>query len=91
MAATVLDTTIACLESFLRPKKISVDGDTSLYGKDGLFDSINLVAFLMELEQRLAEAHSLRIRLVSDRALSQKNSPFRSVSALVQFIAELRE
>jgi hypothetical protein len=83
-----LDTTLACLKTFVKSHQLDLGEGTSLFAAEGLLDSVNLVAFLMELEQRLTESHGLSLRLISDRALSQKQSPFRTVASLIDFIVD---
>jgi acyl carrier protein len=89
MESPVLQTTVACLQKFLSPKEISVDKETLLFDRGGVLDSISLVAFLLELEQQLSENHAMSVRLISDKALSQKQSPFRSVGSLTDYIGEI--
>jgi len=55
------------------------------YGQGGIFDSIDLVSFIIELEQRLS------ISLSTDKAFSHRNSPFLSLERLEQFIKEIQD
>ena len=87
----IAETVLECLKIFARTKDAPLDENTLLFAAGGLLDSVSLVAFLLELEQRLSEQYSHQVRLISDKALSEKNSPFRTVSALVEFIQENKE
>jgi hypothetical protein len=68
-----------------------LDG-VSLYGGDGIFDSMHLVSFLAILEQKLEDELGVEISLTSEKAISQRVSPFSSFPRLFAFIdAELAE
>lgn len=60
--------------------------ETEIFGKDGLLDSLGLVTMVMEIETRLEESHGVTVVLASDRAMSRKSSPFRTLGALVNEI-----
>ncbi|MGW7358323.1 hypothetical protein ACWGI0_17220 [Streptomyces sp. NPDC054802] len=64
----------------------------SLYGDNGVFDSMQLVNFLTQVEEALEDEYDVEISLTSEKAVSQRVSPFSSVSRLIKFIeAELDE
>jgi acyl carrier protein len=65
------------------------DEDTPIFGKHGVFDSMQLVTFLMELEQQVNERFGVMISIADDRALSQERSPFRTVGSLTDYITML--
>jgi D-alanine--poly(phosphoribitol) ligase subunit 2 len=65
--------------------------ETVLFGRQGKLDSVGLVHFIVAVEDRLREDLGLSITLADERAMSRSNSPFRSVSALTAYIAELTE
>ena len=64
----------------------SVDG--LLYGSESPLDSLGLVALLMDVEEGLLD-QGLEVSLSDERAMSQKQSPFRSVPALVSYIQDV--
>jgi acyl carrier protein len=64
-----------------------VPGDqTQVYGAGGMLDSLELVNLVIELEQRLEEQFSAVVTLADERAVSQQQSPFRSVPSLVDLV-----
>jgi len=63
-------------------------GSVVLYGEWGVFDSLQLVNFLMNLEEKISDKLDLSLSLTSDRAVSRKVSPFRSPEHLADFILE---
>ena len=64
----------------------------SLYGDRGVFDSMHLVNFLTQVEEAIEDEYDEEISLTSEKAVSQRVSPFSRVSRLIEFIeAELVE
>lgn len=59
---------------------------TVLVGDGAVLDSLGVVALIVEVEQRLEIEHAISVTLASDRAMSQRNSPFRSVGVLSDYI-----
>ncbi|MGW3647248.1 hypothetical protein [Streptomyces sp. NPDC000878] len=58
----------------------------TLYGDDGVFDSMQLVNFLTQVEEAVEDAYDEEISLTSEKAVSQRVSPFSRVSRLIAFI-----
>lgn len=68
-----------------------VDAGTRLFGEDGLFDSMALVSLVVAVEQAIEEKYGVAVSLADEKALSQRNSPYRTVATLAQYAAtELR-
>ncbi|KJK57076.1 hypothetical protein [Saccharothrix sp. ST-888] len=63
--------------------------ELALFGAEGRLDSLGLVELLAETELRLQDEFSVSVSLVDDKALSQRNSPFRSVASLANYAAEV--
>jgi acyl carrier protein len=57
-----------------------------LYGKDGLFDSMDLVNFISNIEEQLFEVFSKSIQLSNSSIFSSRNSPFKNIDSTVDFI-----
>ncbi|NYH80247.1 hypothetical protein FHR84_003596 [Actinopolyspora biskrensis] len=77
-----------------REEKISTEDlpSLALYGEHGVFDSMQLVNFLTQVEEAVEDEYDQEISLTSEKAVSQRVSPFSRVSRLVDFIeAELLE
>jgi acyl carrier protein len=66
-------------------------GETSeiIFGPGGRLDSLGLVNFVADLEFRVAQEFGAEIALASEQAMSRSRSPFRDVTALADYIAEL--
>jgi acyl carrier protein len=68
---------------------VEVDDRTTLLGTDAVIDSLGLVNVVIEIEQVLLDDHDVTVILVDEKAMSQRNSPFRDVAALVGYTHEL--
>lgn len=60
----------------------SITDDTVLVGNDAVIDSLGVVSLIVEVEQRLESGHGVSVTLANDKAMSAKNSPFRTVGVL---------
>lgn len=66
--------------------------ETPLYGDESELDSLSLVMLVGETEARINDEFDKAIVIASEKAMSMRNSPFRSIGALVEFIeGELAE
>lgn len=66
---------------------VKVNGDTELFGSEGLLDSVGLVALVVAVEQELEDELGLQVGLADERAMSQRHSPYRTVSTLAAYAA----
>ena len=72
--------------------KLSISLETVLFGEGGKLNSLDLVNLIVELEQRLEEQFDTVFTLADERAMSERNSPFRSVQSLIEFVdARIKE
>jgi len=60
--------------------------ETALFGAGSVLDSMGLVNLIVTIEQSLEDKLDVVITLTDERAVSRKNSPFRTVEALAQYI-----
>ena len=68
--------------------QLEVSAEAPIFGPDSALDSLGLVALLLDIEDGL-RAVGCEVVLSDERAMSQKRSPFRSVPALVAYIASV--
>ena len=68
--------------------QIPISETTELFGTDGRLDSMGLVGLLMDIEESMQD-EGQEISLSDDRAMSQKNSPFKNVASLTDYIETL--
>jgi len=65
-----------------------IDSETELFnGKHGL-DSLGLVTLLINIEQKIETEYGASITIADEKAMSQKNSPFKTIGSLVAFLEE---
>lgn len=62
-----------------------VNQQTSLFGANSVLDSMGLVHIIVEIESRLRNK-DINVSLISEQAMSQRNSPFRTIETLTDFI-----
>jgi hypothetical protein len=67
----------------------TVNGDTVLVGKDAVLDSLGVVSLIVEVEQRVESGHGVSVTLANDKAMSQRNSPFRTVAVLTDHVLSM--
>lgn len=67
------------------------DENTRLFGARSTLDSINLVNFIADVEDRLSEEFGIDITLANQNAMSMTHSPFRKVSSCVDYTLSLIE
>lgn len=68
--------------------QLTVAPGAPVFGPDSPLDSLGLVALLLDVEDALRD-RGCPIVLSDERAVSQKRSPFRSVTTLVEYIGSL--
>ena len=73
-------------EAFLNP-----NSKTKLYGGNGAMDSLALVSFIADLEDKISDEFEKDIILADEKAMSAKTSPFRNVESLTLYIKSLLE
>ena len=62
-----------------------------IYGNDGKLDSLGLVNLIVSIEEKVENELGIPIVLADERAMSQKQSPFRTVGSLINYIVMLLE
>ena len=88
-----LDTNLVTfLREFISENEIEVNSEininTKLFGSMSIFDSMELVQFIVEVEQFLHDEYEIEIELTSEKAMSRRTSPFKSIKSLEIFIKE---
>jgi acyl carrier protein len=77
------------ISNYLEIHEISseINDNTALIGSHAIVDSMGLVSIIVDIESELLD-HDVEVSLTSEKAMSRKVSPFRSVGALANFIVE---
>jgi acyl carrier protein len=60
--------------------------ETVLLGSGGAVDSLGLVRLVMGVERQIEDDFGTAISLTDEKAMSQRNSPFRSMGTLIEYI-----
>jgi len=63
--------------------------DAPLYGGRGKLDSLGLVNIMVSVEQKAKDEFGVVIEVANEKAISQENSPFKTVGSLVNYIEKL--
>jgi len=70
--------------------QVTYDDNLVLWqNKEGIFDSLALVTFVSAVETNISETIGKKITIVSDKAFSQRHSPFKSMETLGSLIEEI--
>lgn len=75
-------------ENFPEYYEEKLNDDTPIFGGKSKLDSLGLVTFLITLEQKIEDNLGKKITIADEKAISMKNSPFRDVNTLKNFIFE---
>ena len=67
----------------------NIDVDTRLFGREGILDSLGLVSLVVAVEQAIEDQLGVTISLADERAMSQKNSPYRTIGSLAEYASSL--
>jgi D-alanine--poly(phosphoribitol) ligase subunit 2 len=62
---------------------------TILFGQSSKLDSFGLVSLIVAVEQGVQEDFGVAVAIADEKAFSQKNSPFRTIGSLAEYITTL--
>lgn len=65
----------------------ALDESSELFGERGALDSMGLVSLVVAVEQAIEEKYLRTVSLADEKALSMKNSPYRTVGSLAEYVA----
>ena len=60
--------------------------ETRLLDSQSVLDSMHLVSLILTIEREVEDAFGVALTLADERALSMKESPFRSIQSLANYI-----
>ena len=86
MVNKVNEIIISELNELIGETNVYIDTNTKIFGEDGLLDSIDLVSLIVAVEQKIEDKFDINITLADERAMSQKNSPFKSIDSLSKYV-----
>ncbi len=65
--------------------------ETKLFGQDSAIDSMAMVALVISFEGKINSKFDSSIVLANEKAVSMKNSPFKTINSLADYAIELLE
>lgn len=66
----------------------NVTAETPLFGGEHGVDSLTLVRLVADVEREAEEKFGKRVVLADELAMSRRNSPFRTIGSLSEFLQE---
>ena len=87
----IIETLVELNEELDNSSLENPDSKTKLYGANGGLDSLALVSFITDLEEKISDEFDKEIVLADEKAMSAKTSPFRNVESLTLYIKSLLE
>ena len=87
----IIETLVELNEELENSSLENPDSKTKLYGANGGLDSLALVSFITDLEEKISDEFEKEIVLADEKAMSAKTSPFRNVESLTLYIKSLLE
>jgi acyl carrier protein len=67
----------------------NLTSDTSLFGHDGILDSLGLVTLVVAVEQAIEDTYGVSVSLADERAMSQRHSPYRTIGSLAEYAGRM--
>ena len=89
LIARMVELLVAALDAEGERHEMQAAPDSPLVGGDAVLSSLALVTYILDVESWAADEHDIHITLVNEQALSRRNSPFRTVETLADYVAEL--
>ena len=69
--------------------RLELSSHTILIGDGSMLDSIGLVTLIVTAEQNIEDRFDVSLTLADEKAMSQKQSPFRTIGSLIDYIEVL--
>lgn len=70
-------------------KQIVKSLDTAFLSADRGLDSLGLVSLIVATEEKITDSLDVEVTIADAKAMSQKNSPFKSVNSLADYVLHL--
>ena len=74
-----------------RKEPLEKSEDTVLFGSSDGLDSLDLVNLIIGVEEAVGDEFDSEIALADESAMSEENSPYRTVKTLADYIVTLLE
>ncbi len=85
----VAKTVFSSIETFneMEDQRLDASSDVPLLGAHSQLDSLALVRFIITVERQVETDLNVAVSLTDERAMSQRNSPYRTIGTLIDYIA----
>ena len=70
------------------PVDLSTGDDAILYGDNGNLDSLSLITIIADIEKKIENDFSIKVKLANEKDLKILDSPFTTLGKMVSFIME---
>ena len=70
-------------------QQILISNNTPLFGENSNIDSLGLVTLMVSIEHKIEDEFDLSITIADERAMAQKNSPFKTIGTLTEYVGYL--
>ena len=87
----IIETLVELNEELENESLENPSSKTKLYGANGGLDSLALVSFITDLEEKISYEFDKEVVLADEKAMRAKTSPFRNVESLTLYIKSLLE
>ncbi|MFN8258871.1 MAG: hypothetical protein U0W24_24500 [Bacteroidales bacterium] len=84
----ILEIVKKSVQEVVDDESIDIKEQTVLLGNEAVVDSMGLVNLIVDIESALSDK-GLSVTLTSEKAMSLRNSPFRNIESLTNYILEL--
>ena len=85
-----LGVVLSCLRDTIEQMGSPITGEitenSTIVGPGAMLDSISVVSLIVDIEQRLESDFGVCVTLASEKAMSQRSSPFRTAGVLADHI-----
>ncbi len=68
---------------------IPKSANSNLFGIESDLDSLGLVNLIISIEEAINDKYDVSITLADEKAMSRRNSPFKNIQSLVDYLHEL--
>ena len=72
-----------------KDKQFLISKETLLFGENANIDSLGFVNLLVNIEYNIEDEFNLSITIADEHAMSQKNSPFKTLGTLSEYVLGL--
>ncbi len=86
VTALILEAVTEYTEQIDLDERITLTPETALFGQGSVLDSLGLVSVLVAVEEKVLDEFDRDLCVSDDRALSQPESPYRTVSSLRRYV-----